>query len=407
MPGRRPVRLGVPCSQADALGDSTDPFAALRADFDAHGDILHGSDGHVPILTIRHPDHIYELLVTRANEFGKRPHDLGPFLGNGLLTSDGELWRGQRKLIQPSFHRERIADFAAVIVEEVKHMLVRWEDGVAIDIANEMMTLSLVIVCRALFGHNLLEDGSISTAMRVFVGDVPRPGFAAYRQRQAMQTINAAIVQMIDERVAVPRPDANDMLARLAIGGQMSNEQLRDELITMLLAGHETTANALTWTFHLLALNPAHWTQTQDPAAMSNIAAESMRLYPPAYAICRVAKTTTEIAGRTIKRGEQVIASTYCCHRDERWFPEPERFKPDRFLPGSDGVRHSQAYLPFGLGARSCVGKNFGVLELCTIVPAVARRFRLESMPGDVAPDPAITLRPQGGLRMLVRSMRS
>lgn len=387
------------------MADGVDPFAALRSDFEAHGDVLHAYEGDTSVLTIRHPDHIHELLITRANDFVKRPHDLGPFLGQGLLTSDGELWRRQRQLIQPSFHKDRIRSYAPIIVDETERMLDRWPDGESIDVAGEMMGLSLAIVCLALFGHALTEADPIGQAIRMFGSDLPRPSFAVFRQRHAMQTIDGAIRQLIEDRHANPRPLADDLLSGLCIDGQMSAEQLRDELVTMLLAGHETTANALSWTFHLLAQNPTYWDAVEDPALMSCVASESMRLYPPAYAICRTAKNATQIADRAVEPGAQVIASTYCCHRDPRWFPEPDRFDPDRFGATSKRALNPLAYLPFGIGARSCVGKAFGMLELCTVVPAVARRFRLEAQPPDVVCDPAITLRPKDGLPMIAHRL--
>jgi len=378
------------------IGLPADPFEQLMAEFDRHGDVLHAFVPGGRRVTIRHPDHIYELLVTNASAFEKRPTDLGPFLGKGLLTSHGALWKKQRQAIQPSFHRAVVEGYTPIVVDATERMLDRWSVGGEVDVDLEMMTLSLVIVCEAMFGHTLESDDPIAVAMRVFFGAVARPGLAPFGHRRAMKAIDHEIFRLIDERTA-DGADGEDLLSRLLRDTDMPRQQLRDELITMLLAGHETTACALAWTFHLLAMNPEYWAWTADAAKMEQIAGEVLRLYPPAYAVCRVAAADTNIGGIDLTPGDEVIASTYCCHRDPRWFDHPHAFEPQR-----GEARHPQAYLPFGLGARSCVGKGFGMLELTTVVPAVARRFRLVSVRERIVPDPAITLRPKDGMPMRV-----
>jgi len=377
--------------------------------FEAYGDIFYSSDLGTQLYGLRHPDHIHELLGKKASAFHKRTEDIGPFLGKGLLTADGALWQQQRRRIQPSFSPERISLYSGAIQRQAELVLSRWTPGQVVDVSRDMMRATLGVVCDALFDHDIADvSDAVEDAMTVF-----QTSTDWQVKRESLKRVDNIIYEMIDTRISDPDPSRIDLLTRLIDAtdedGAMSRRQLRDELITFMLAGHETSSQALTWAWYLLGQHPKvearfHEAIDQgDDVYIERVAKEAMRLYPPSYALPRVAVEDTTIADYAIPVGAQVIAFIYHCHRDPRWFPEPESFDPDRF----DDARntHPRAFMPFGAGGRACIGKALAMLELVGILKIIGGRVQLRLHPEqEVDLDPSITLRPKYGMRMIVES---
>ena len=406
--------------QKDAIG-------TVKERFDAYGDLyLSGSD-RAPLYVTRHPDHIHEVLVTRASDFNKRA-DLEPFLGQGLLTSNGEHWRHNRRLIQPSFRHERLEVYASTMIRSTDDLLGSWSIRPDRDIGADMNRTTLRIVAKALFDDeagpqvervarcmDVLQHAA--TAVDLIPAWVPTP--LHVRARRAARELDAVVYDLIDQRSSPSHSDASDLLGELLQTGELERKALRDELVTLYLAGHETTALALTWTWWVLAQHPEWERKLHDevdqilgdrsPTAADlgtldvtrRIINESMRLFPPVYALPRTAACETEVGGYRVPPGGEVLLWTYWAHRDPRWFVEPERFDPDRFLPKSDRIRHPHAFVPFGAGQRTCIGRNFAVMEAQLVLARIAQRYRLrpiDSRPAGLRP--RITLGPARPLRM-------
>ena len=407
--------------------------------FERYGDVYYlpflGRDVYV----LRHPEHLHEVLIGQAERFAKpseglTARQLRRILGDGLLNSNGALWRRQRRLIQPAFRRERLEEYAAQIVEHAEALFAGYREGQRLDVSREMMELTLRIVSKALFDHRVHEETDrVASAMRVFRAtfsslDALLPDWlttpAKRRALSALSDMDAIIYELIDRP---QRADGRDLLTMLKAqtdegdGSGMTRKQLRDELVTLFIAGHETTSHALSWTFHLLARHPevAHRLQRELDAVLAGraptfrdlerlpyleqVLSEAMRLYPPAYVIARVAADETQVAGYTIPRGADVVLWVYHTHHDPRWFPEPERFDPERFSPERRRALPSCAYLPFGAGTRTCIGKQFAIMEAMLVLASGLRRFTLSSEPASVVGrDMSVTLAPRGGLPMRV-----
>lgn len=406
--------------------------------FAEYGDIYCAPFLGRDVYVLRHPEHIEQVLVSQAASFekpstGLTARQLARLLGQGLLTSNGELWRRQRRLIQPAFRRERLAEYAGQVVQHTQLMLEQWRDGATIDTSREMMELTLAIVCKALFDHQVRGEGdSVAAAMRVlrstFGGiDALLPDWLPLprkqRALQALADVDGIIYRLIDNArgrsgrdllstLSAARDDADQNVA-------MGRQQLRDELVTLFLAGHETTSHALSWSFHLLSVNPEAETKLHDELTRvlqgrapgwedlpslpyaEQVLSEAMRLYPPAYVLARVANRDTQLGSFQVARGSDVVIWLYHTHHDSRWFSEPERFDPERFSAERRKHIPNCAYLPFGVGTRTCIGKQFAVMEALLVLCSVAQRFRL--VPGDGPPvveDMAVTLAPKNGLRM-------
>lgn len=410
-----------------------------------YGDIFSFRFMFFPGLLANHPDHIRHVLQDNHRAYSKQHFDyaiLRPVLGEGLLTSDGEYWLRQRRLIQPAFHRQRIAFFGEQMVQETEKMLRRWEsqyqEGQVVDIAEEMMRLTLTIVGRALFSVELSAQagtvGPAFTTINAQVSDLFRsvlpttlkfrlPGF-----RHALGELNQTVQAIIDQRrleLARSGNAGDDLLAMLiqaraeGSNDQMTDQQLRDEVVTLLLAGHETTANALTWTWYLLSEHPPAFERLRYEleSVLSRrspclddlpqlkytrmVVNEGLRLYPPAWVISRRAEQDDEIGGYPIPKGTVVSLSPYTMHRHPGFWDAPETFEPERFSPECSEGRPQYAYFPFGGGPRLCIGRDFALQEAVLILATVAQRYRLELAPGHpVEPEPLITLRPKHGMRM-------
>ena len=439
-PGPRSAFFGLPLSRSlrrDRLG-------SLKRLAREHGDISTFKVGPQRLVLLNHPDHVEDVLVTRARLFkkGQALERAKRLLGEGLLTSEADLHRRQRRLAQPAFHKQRIAAYAETMVAHAQRTSARWHDGEALDISGEMNRLTLTIVGETLLGTDVEADAggvrdALTTVFEAFplmmspfapiLQRLPLPIVRRYRRAQA--TLDRLIYRIIEERRRRP-DDRGDLLSMLLLarddeedGGRMSDTQVRDEAMTIFLAGHETTANALAWTWHLLAQHPDVERRLQRetdsvlegrPATAADVPqlpyarmvlAESMRLYPPAWAIGRRAMDDVDIGGYTIPKGTVVLFSQYLLHRDARFFPDPERFDPDRWLPDRQKGRPKFAYFPFGAGTRVCIGEPFAWMEGILVLATLAARWRMESLEtGPVPLQPAITLRPAHGIRMRVHT---
>ncbi len=432
----------------EALRDPLDLF--MRA-IHEHGDIVGLKMLHYKYVLLTNPDAIRHVLVENHKNYEKSRNYIGlrVVLGQGLVTSEGALWRRQRKLAQPAFHHKRIATFVQSMSECTRDMLERWErdnlDSV-IDVHKEMMRLTFRVVGRALLSRDLDGDASaIGEALTVglhWANDyaetlfpippsVPTP--KNLRLRAAMRTFDSLIQRAIDERRAEgPKDDLLSMLLEARdeeTGEAMSDKLLRDELITMVSAGHETTANALSFALHLLSKHP-EWLRAvreeadavlgagnesrlptiDDVKKLQNatmVVEETMRLYPPVWVFERRALEADRVGvdgAFEIPKDATVGIAPFALHRSPSLWDNPEGFDPTRFAPEAKEGRHKYAYMPFGGGPRTCIGNVFALTEATVMLSMIAQRFRLELLPGrPLALDAFVTLRPKGGLPMQVR----
>lgn len=428
-PGPPPARHLL--EQLQGLNDlRREVLGTVGQRFATYGDLYFAEGPDADIYSTCDPDLIHRVLVTDARSFHKRTRDL-ELLGNGLLTSDGEAWRRQRRRIQPGFRHESIQRYAQLIAEEAERLVHGLADGSVLDLRREMMQLTLRIVCRALFGQHFAgRSGRLSRAIHVlqeqvlwpklFPPWVPTP--TNLLRRHMMAEIDREVYPIID-RGGEPGSLLADLIAMTDDEGAMSREQLRDEVVTLFLAGHETTALALTWSLYQLALHPELDGELATelaalpadlalarPAQLSlceRVLNETMRLYPPAYTIPRVAAEPVELGGYRIAPGSEVWLWIYFMHHDARWFPEPERFRPERFLPEAEAARRPNVFVPFGAGTRACVGRHFAILEGLLCLAALLRRFRVAPVNGrTVRLHPRITLAPAQPIRVRLSARR-
>jgi cytochrome P450 len=366
-------------------------------------------------------------------------NNLRPFLGEGMLISEGEFWKRQRRLAQPAFHLKRLKALAAAMAECAADLGAGWKHGEVIDVMQAMNAVTMEIVARTLFGADVSADiAEVGEAMAVLQEETGRIRATAFfelpeiftrprsrRFREAVATIDDIVMRIVALRrkSGAVKDDLLSMLleARDEETGQgMTDRQLRDELVTLFLAGHETTAIALTWSFHLLGQTPRAEAMLQKEVdeALGNkaapdfddlekmpyarmVAEESMRLYPPAYVFSRRAAGDDKLGPFDMPAGAHIVISPYALHRRADYWPKPDEFWPERFAPEARADRPKLAYLPFGGGPRVCIGNSFAMMEHAIVLAAVVRRWRLESIPGrEVKTEPRITLRPRGGLPM-------
>lgn len=427
------------------------PFQFLRAmQYDAtnflariarqYGDVVLFHIGPREIYLIVQPDHIREMLVAKDRSFMKSLalQRTKIVLGEGLLTSEGGFHLRQRRLAQPAFHRDRIARYGEVMCACAVRARERWSDGQVVDMHGEMMRLTLSVVAKTLFDAGVDEQageigGALTEVMMMFplllnpvaelLLKLPLP--RVRRFRRALARLDRTIYGLIASRRATGE-DRGDLLSMLLLAqdtegesGGMTDLQVRDEAMTLFLAGHETTANALAWTWYLLAANPDAEREMHDeldgvlagrePSPddyprlryTAMVLAESMRLFPPAWSVGRMATESVEIAGYTIAPGAVVLASQWVTQRDARFFPDPERFDPLRFSDEAKASRPKFAYFPFGGGPRVCIGESFAWMEGTLILAAIAQKWRFVRETNDpVQPQPLLTLRPRGGIPM-------
>ena len=407
-----------------------------------YGDVVYLPALWRRVFFINHPDYVRDLLVTSAQKFEKSPaiKSMKPVLGEGLLTSEADFHLRQRRMAQPAFHRQRIAAYGAVMAEYADRCRRRWRDGQRVDLHTELMGLTLAVVGKTLFDYDLTVDSSqiaesLHTFLEMFrfmmmpfarlVEGLPLPGMI--RLRRARERVDAIIYRIIRERRASGR-DHGDLLSMLLAaqdtegdGGRMTDVQLRDESITLILAGHETTSNALTWAFNLLAQHPEEEARlhaeldsalggrlpsAEDLPALpytEMVLAEAMRLYPPAYAVGRWALEDHAFGPYEIPKHSVVLTSQWIVHHDARFYPDPERFDPGRWTAEARAARPKFAYFPFGGGNRVCIGEGFAWMEGILILATLAQQWRMRLVPGyRAALWPVITLRPRHGMPMML-----
>ena len=436
-------------SAGDLQRDRLQFIVKIAADY---GPLVKYRLGPMTMVSANSPEGVQRVLQDNNPNYSKRLKIFAPLrwtLGNGLLTNDGESWLRQRRLMQPAFHRQHIARFGDLMVRETQAMLERWEQAAAsgqtLDVAVEMMRLTLVIVTQALFSTRISDDsGRLYTAITTLLEDVifrfdrpfyPSPGFPTPHNRRykaALRDLDAVIYDLIRQRrQSGVQAAPHDLLGLLLAardeqtGEGMNDRQLRDELITLFMAGHETTANALAWTFFHLAQAPAVLAELQGevdqtlagrpPAAVDlpqmgytrAVIEEAMRIHPPVWITNRLAEGEDVLEGYHIPAGTIVAISPYVTHRLPGIWPEPEKFDPRRFITPEAGAgrrdeRPRYAYFPFGGGPRQCIGNGFAMTEAQLILALVVQRFRLRLAQEQVEPEPLITLRPLGGLKMFV-----
>jgi cytochrome P450 len=424
-------------------GFSRDPLTYLSTLVRTYGDLASYRMGGELIFFVNDPVFIQEILVTDHRNFTKSRglERTRRLLGNGLLTSEGEFHRRQRRLMQPAFHRERIESYGRTMVAHAERVRSSWSRGAEIDVAQEMAGLTLSIAGKTLFdvdvqaqaaeiGNALTEVmSSFWLAMMPFGSVIERlPVGRMRRARLARERLDAIVYDMIAKRRRAGG-DRGDLLSMLLLARDeddrtgMTDQQVRDEAMTTLLAGHETTANALTWTWYLLSQAPAAEAALQEEVGralggrlptvadipslpyVERVVTEAMRLYPPAWILGRRAIGPHPVGGYVAPPRTIFLMSPWVMHRDGRYFPDPERFDPDRWTPEFKAALPRFAYFPFGGGPRRCIGEPFAWMELVLVVATMAQRWKLRLVPGHpVVPQPLVTLRAKHGMRMTVQA---
>jgi cytochrome P450 len=408
-----------------------------------HGDRVPWRIGPLDGVMVARADRARDVLVTHHRSFKKGPgfERAQIVLGQGLLTSEGDFHLRHRRMIQPAFRRSSVAAYGEVMVSEAARLRDGWRDGETVDVAQEMMRVTLAIVSRSLFGHSVEDEAAaIGEAMRRVGGffdylviallplllRTPLP--AVRRFKRGCAELDAATLRVIASRRAGSVASNGDLLSILLAARDIEGDQagltdaeVRDEVVTLITAGHETTANALNWLWYLLAHNPEVERRLHEeidralggrlPTAkdvehlryVEMVLLEAMRLYPPAWGIERRALRDQSIGGCVIPAGAVVLMPTFLMNRDERFFPDPLRFDPERFAPEAVAGRPRHAFLLFGGGPRQCIGNAFALIEGVLVASVLAQRWRLHLVPGQVvAAEPTVSLRPKGGLPMTV-----
>lgn len=412
-----------------------------------YGNVSHYRLGREHIVFINDPDLIREILVNQASSFIKErtQHRMKILLGEGLITSEGEFHMRQRRIAAPAFHRQRIQAYASIMVERAAAMRAAWQAGSSFDISAAMMELALEVVSRTLFATDVTQEirqinDEVNAIMRLYNYLIALPKAESYlhwpipglvRFRKARARLDAVVYRMIAERRA-SNEDRGDLLSMLLAGRDvvssgdagdaagMSDQQLRDEVITIFLAGYETVANALTWSWYLLSQNPAAAQQMQQEIDRvlggrlptledvpqlrytEMVFAETMRLYPPAWAMGRQAVQPVELGPYRLPAGTYFFFSQYVLQRSKQYYPDPLRFDPERFTAEQKAARPRFAYFPFGGGSRQCIGEAFAWMEGVLILATIAQQWNLRMLPGQrVDVQPKITLRPKYPLRMV------
>lgn len=420
----------------------SNPIGFLTRVTREYGDLVYFRVARQHLYVLNHPDSVREVLVTNQNNFVKSRalQRAKVLLGEGLLTSEGQHHLRQRRLVQPGFHRERLAGYAQAMSESAMRWRERWTAGSTLDISTDMPQLTLSIVAKTLFSADVESEASeIGAAMTAvlemfrllllpfseYIEKLPLPNVRRFDKARAK--LDSTIYTLIRDRRKNGQ-DAGDLLSMLLLaqdeekdGAGMTDEQVRDEALTLFLAGHETTANALTWTWYLLSQHPEveqrlhreldevlrgrapEWSDLPNLRYTEMVFSEALRLYPPAWAIGRMAKGAFSLGDVEVPAKSICIMSPFVIHRDRRWFPEPDKFIPERWTPEAREARPKFSYFPFGGGARVCIGERFAWMEGVTVLAALAQKWKLRLVPGQKAePLPLITLRVKNGLRMVV-----
>lgn len=403
-----------------------------------YGDIVCLRFFHIRTYLVLHPDLIEDVLVNNAAKFikGRVLRANRHIFGNGLLTSEGDFWLRQRRMMQPAFHRARIANYASTMTACATQLLETWKPGVPIDLHDEMMGLTLQIVGKTLFNADVERDapqvGETLHVLLEYTADFRRlvmtpkwlPTRRNLQAKRAVRQLTEIIDRIIEQR-RQSRDDAGDLLSLLIQaqdedGSRMTTQQLRDEALTLFLAGHETTASSLSWTWWLLTQNPqveeklhteldsvlnGRTPTLEDLPRLtytSHVLSESMRLYPPAWAIARLAIADHELAGYPVPKGTGIAAVPWVVHRDPRWYDNPEQFIPERWEGDLLKKNPRFAYFPFSFGARQCIGNSFALMEANLVLATIAQQFSFHLLPQrEVVPLASITLRPRRGIHVV------
>ncbi len=425
-----------------ALEVRKDPLGTLERMAREYGDIVGFTAMGMPRVLLNKPEYVQQLLVLDHAKLQKSVLTklvVGPLLGQGLLISEGDFWRRQRRMMQPAFHRSRTNEYAPVMVEYALEHAKRWKSGETRNIAEEMMKLTLEVAVRTLFGTSLASDSegigrAMTFLMRYYLRRARTPwrlpdtwptGKNRRAQRE-LQYMDSMVYRIISDRKKETKP-RNDLLALLMAamhedGTQMTEKQLRDETMTLFLAGHETTALSLSWTWYVLSENPAAEARLHEelrgvlggrPAEpgdleklpyLNAVVNESLRMFPPAFIMARLNVEPVGFGQYVIPPGRTILSSQWISQRDPRFFEQPERFLPERWLDGLQERLPAGVYFPFGDGPRRCIGQGFAVLETALVVAALAQKFQFRLTPGyPVVPEPLVTLRPKYGIEMQIQ----
>lgn len=439
-PGWRPIVGHLPAFRHDPLG-------FLIGTAHRFGDVVPLRLGPWRAYLLSHPDHAQHVLQTNHRGYAKRTvplRQLGAVLGQGLVTSDGALWRQQRRVIQPAFHRARMAEYLNAMTTALGDMAHRWSTvatrGCVVEVRAEMVELAFRVVGAALFGTDLqavaervrdavttVQQQTTARLYRLVAPPLWVPTRPNRSFRTALATLDDVAYTLIDTRRRA-RTATRDLLsilleARDERGERIGDQQVRDEILTLLLAGHENTANALTWAAYLLALHPdvADRLACEAQGVIGHrlpdagdlnalpyaraVAEEALRLYPTSWLLLRRAIADDQIGGCRIVKGAIMLISPYVIHRHSGFWPDPERFDPGRFCDSGVATRHPFAYMPFGAGMRKCIGARFAAAEMHLAIATLGTRFRFDlAVEPPVEPEPLVSLPPRGGMPMRIRS---
>jgi len=420
-----------------------DPYGFMTRTARQYGDIAHWEDAGGPIYQLNHPEYIEHVLVQNNENYVKGDdfqNILEPITGNGILNSEGAVWRRNRHLIQPAFHPDRIRSYAEMMTDETEAMLSSWADGETRLVHEDMMTVTLRIVARALFGVDIDEHvDTIASALEEFMEAtenlpnlvlppaIPTP--SRRRIQRSRERLDSVVTEMIEKRRADPGED--DVISMLLDatdegGNAMSTDQIRDEVVTLLLAGHETTALSLTLTTYVLSQHPAveeelvaeldevldgrtpTMADLADLTYTERVVKESMRLYPPVPGIVREPVKPDIVGGYEIPAGATVRMHQWVVHRDPRWYDDPLAFEPDRWTDDFEQSLPKLAYFPFAAGPRRCIGERFAMLEARLLLATIYQRYHLELEPGtDLDLMATVTARPKNEIPMTIHRRAS
>jgi len=439
--------LTAPGPRGDVLLGSTldfkdKPLKFLRYIASAYGDVSRFRVGPSYWYLVTHPEDIHDAMTTRADIFLKpriAKRLWQKFLGDGLLTTEGDTWKRQHRLVLPAFHRSRIANYGEVMVDYTHRMLDAWVEGEELDLDAQMVSLTLEIVAKTLFDADVRHGAeAVGEAMEVLNKEmlehihmpvpVPRwwPSARNKRKLGAIQAIEEIVWGVIEERRATGE-DKGDLLSMLLLtrdeaGDQLSDTEIRDQVMTMFFAGHETTAHAMTWAWYALAKNPRVATRAQedidrvtggDPLTIAHlqelpfleqVVHESLRFLPSVWVFIKEPKEDVVVRGYRIPKGSPVLFSTYVTHHDPRWYPSPETFDPDRFSKERAKSIPPGAYVPFSGGQRICIGKSFALMEMRLILGTMLQRLHPRVSPDyELASKAELSLHPEGPLPIQVQ----
>jgi cytochrome P450 len=440
---RPPGPRGLPLIGV-ARSFARDPLAFLSGTAEQYGDIANFRLGRLDVFFIRHPDYVREVLITQRASFTMTAlrAKINAVVGEGLFTSRGELHARQQRLMLPVFRKSRIEAYAGQMAELSRRTRDQWQPGANVDIADEMMKLTMLIAAQALFEQDIGDDTEavshnidivlefftrLSSPLLKFSLALPLP--SSLRFKRAVRELDAVIYRMIERRRGTASA-GRDLLSLLMqarddqTNVHMTDRQLRDEVLTLLIAGHETTANVLSWIFYLLAQRPDADRRMHEEAKQvlggrtgfgaadldrlaytRQVMQEGLRLYPPGWFVGRQARADVKLGGYTVPKGAIVMLSQYVTHRDARFFAEPDAFKPERWQDGLEDRLPRGSYFPFSAGERHCIGEGFAWQEALLILATLVERWRFELVPDQgIKPRPSVTLRPDRPIRMIVRA---